>query len=518
MRQYLILVLNNTRIKVNRRKLASKSQYFASLFSHNFSDSNSEEHIVNYDIPLCTLQTFVQWVHDKNYMCVLHQPIKVSLTKFLQKNFKGLLTLLQLSVLFMVDELTSDIIEIIVSYWLDPQKVIDIWLLAQELSVKVLQDVCISLCLDRFEELPLSSLIKLNADNIVKLLNNVNLRYSSEFYLQHMRDQWMKHHKTNLINVKGERQLKLIKAWTIVHESDQNDRKEDYGIRNAYLYIWDGNVLNERVKLKCIEYPNTWLFGTQVVTRGFSVYTIGGSAGLEGAQFNKIISRYCLLSKKWYYEAHLPVPRRHMIAVFLRNKLVLVGGVGKHRLKLSSVDILNIHTGNWTSGSHIPECFTSVPPYCVKSGKLFVLKSSFYIYYPEENVWNTIAIPGCNDIGRVDAFITHDTTLLFSGIYLDGKAAVIRTDIIKNGSVCEKPNCMIQPILKRDKIFINSIKADSKFKFNINVLILPDTRKKKGSNLYFHVHADINDDFKNATFPRFNSSNIIDPNTLYNTV
>ena len=78
---------------------------------------------------------------------------------------------------------------------------------------------------------------------------------------------------------------------------------------------------------------------------GFSVYTIGGSAGLEGAQFNKIISRYCLLSKKWYYEAHLPVPRRHMIAVFLRNKLVLVGGVGKHRLKLSSVDILNIHTG-----------------------------------------------------------------------------------------------------------------------------------------------------------------------------
>ena len=34
-----------------------------------------------------------------------------------------------------------------------------------------------------------------------------------------------------------------------------------------------------------------------------------------------------------------------MIAVFLKNKLILVGGVGKHRLKLSSVDILNIHTG-----------------------------------------------------------------------------------------------------------------------------------------------------------------------------
>lgn len=59
-----------------------------------------------------------------------------------------------------------------------------------------------------------------------------------------------------------------MKAWTVIHESNQNGRKEDYSVRNAYLYIWDGNVLNERVKLKCIEYPNTWLFGTQVVTRG----------------------------------------------------------------------------------------------------------------------------------------------------------------------------------------------------------------------------------------------------------
>lgn len=97
----------------------------------------------------------------------------------------------------MVDELTSDIIEIIVLFWLDPQKVIDTWLLAQELNVKVLEDICISLCLDRFEELPLSSLVKLNADNIVKLLNNVNLRYHSEFHLQYVKDQWMRHHKVN---------------------------------------------------------------------------------------------------------------------------------------------------------------------------------------------------------------------------------------------------------------------------------------------------------------------------------
>lgn len=34
-----------------------------------------------------------------------------------------------------------------------------------------------------------------------------------------------------------------------------------------------------------------------------------------------------------------------MIAVFISNKLIIVGGVGKHRVKLRSVDILDIHTG-----------------------------------------------------------------------------------------------------------------------------------------------------------------------------
>lgn len=135
------------------------------------------------------------------------------------------------------------------------------------------------------------------------------------------------------------------------------------------MYIWDNNILCKSIQLKSIQYPEKWINGMQVTGRGvftnkfyrllkkkkfliirniasgFSVYTIGGEVGLEGGQFNEIISRYCLLSKKWYYQAELPNPRRHMIAVFISNKLIIVGGVGKHRVKLRSVDILDIHTG-----------------------------------------------------------------------------------------------------------------------------------------------------------------------------
>lgn len=67
--------------------------------------------------------------------------------------------------------------------------------------------------------------------------------------------------------------------------------------------------------------------------------------GLGSGQFNQIIWRYCLILKKWYYQATLPVPRRHMVTVFLKEKLVIVGGVGRHRLKLYTVDTLDIYTG-----------------------------------------------------------------------------------------------------------------------------------------------------------------------------
>lgn len=56
MEEYLTLVLNQKDIRVNKQKLANKSRYFASLFSHNFSDSHNQEYVINYDIAQSTLQ------------------------------------------------------------------------------------------------------------------------------------------------------------------------------------------------------------------------------------------------------------------------------------------------------------------------------------------------------------------------------------------------------------------------------------------------------------------------------
>lgn len=57
-------------------------------------------------------------------------------------------------------------------------------------------------------------------------------------------------------------------------------------------------------------------------------------------KFHHLINLYSYT----YYR--LPCPRRHMAVKFIKNRLYLIGGVGHHRLKLSSVDVLDIHTGN----------------------------------------------------------------------------------------------------------------------------------------------------------------------------
>ncbi|XP_050583093.1 uncharacterized protein LOC126918757 [Bombus affinis] len=518
MEEYLTLVLNQKDIRVNKQKLASKSRYFASLFSHNFSDSHNQEYVINYDIAQSTLQNFVDWVHNDRRISIHYQPIKISLIKFMQdKHFTGLLNLLQLSALFIVDELTNDIVNIIALQWLSPQKVINIWLLAKELNMKALQDICMSVCLDRFEEIPVDVLVKLAADDIVQLLNNVNIRVSSESYLENIRNKWIMHHgNSDIAHINQGRQLKFIRG-TVIYETFEDDTKV------GYLCTWDGNVLNKCEQLKSIQHPDKWLFGMQVISRGFNVYTVGGNIGLGGTQFNNVISRYCLLSKQWYYESTLPVPRRHMIAVFLSNKLVIVGGVGRHRLKLYSVNILDIHTGIWKEGMRVPESFTNIPPHCVLNGKLYMLKSSVYIYYPKEDYWQTISIRDDDVIERVDTFLTCDTTLLFEEDDDLDEMIITRIEITKDNTVCERGECIKRSIENKElRTYVVDVESNCRLQLrylkssNIGIMMINNI-SQQNDNQYLHSHTEERDEFKDYIFPQYSCFNIIDPRTLYNT-
>ncbi|CAK9819909.1 hypothetical protein ANTPLA_LOCUS10422 [Anthophora plagiata] len=511
MEDSLTLVLNENRVNVHKGKLASKSRYFAALFSHNFNDSSNKEHIINYDIDLCTLQNFVEWIHDDNHVDTYCHSIKSSMTKFMKDNFVELINLLQLSTLFVVEELTNDVVEIIVLCWLLPERVIDIWLLSQELGIKILQDICLSVCLDRFEELPLLSLLKLTKDNLTRLLENVNVRSSIE-HLYRVID-YCKTSQFLSVNAEKERQLKFIQG-IVIYETYEDATKV------AHLYTWNGSVLSKCVQLKNMQESRKSLIGMQVASRGFNVYTIGGEWGLGTGHFNDIIWRYCLLSRKWYYQAKLRYSRRHMVAAFLKNKLVIVGGVGKHRLKLFTVDILDIHTGQWRDGARIPESFTDVPPHCVLNEKLFLIKSSVYIYHPKEDYWQAILIHNNPVVQRVDAFLTRATTLFLTDRHLD-ETVLSKIDVAKE-SICNREECLKQQIEHIVLPNTNIVYEDDLYELRyvhvagIGIMVLNMNSDDKYE--YLHLHTEIRKDIGNCFIPKVGCLNIMDPNSLYDTV
>nr|XP_034188910.1 uncharacterized protein LOC117608226 isoform X3 [Osmia lignaria] len=436
MEGHITLIHNENHIEVDKQKLASKSCYFASLFSHNFNDSHNKEYVINYNITFSTLQNFVEWIQDGEAPTYSqYNSIKVSLIKFIKHNFIELLNLLQLSVLFAADELSDDVTDVIISHWLLPEKIIDIWLLAQELSLKTLQDVCLSVCLDRFEELPVPLLTELTKDNITQLIANVNVRSSIE-YLNLIRNEWMKCHRTlDIMEIKDKRELKFIHG-TVIYNMCESANKD------AFLYTWNGNDLSKCIQLKNRD-SGSEIIGMQVASRG-----------------------------------------------------------------------------NWTKcTSKMPESFTEVPPHCVFNGKLFLLKSSIYIYSIETNDWQIISIE--NPARQSIAFLTHDRTLFSTGEYL-GEMVLSRIDA--KVSVCEKGDCLQQCVEHRVINIMDTVPVHQDDSYRIryvcvsgfDLIILNTDRDEK--HQYLHLHTQRRKDFENCFIPTLRCISIIDPNTLYDTV
>lgn len=141
------------------------------------------------------LQDFIKWINSDT-----HNTIKMD---FERNDLGRLLILLDLSVLFAVDNLTENITEILEKYHLLPQDVLNIWLLAQELGLKTLQDLCLAVCLDRFTELPRNLIFKLSRQNFLRLVGNSNLRVpdESELYLLPVVIKWMQINQVSIISV-----------------------------------------------------------------------------------------------------------------------------------------------------------------------------------------------------------------------------------------------------------------------------------------------------------------------------
>ncbi|XP_050450341.1 uncharacterized protein LOC126850913 [Cataglyphis hispanica] len=390
----VILLLQTERFKIDKKKLINKSQYFAVLLSTTYIDHLLLEHIINYDIPFTCFQNFINWINNDEHD-------KYDVQKICNKDYIECLLLLELSVLFAVDDLIENIILTLERYYLLPKDVIDIWLLAQELGLNVLQDLCLAVCLDRFTELPLHLIYKLSKQNFLKLVGNINLRIEKEkkeeFDLYQIAQEWMKINKDTIPLDILKKTGPIVYPSIISYDSfDCSDVNNEF-----YLHCWNDDKL---IELTTFKYPkdiinnktNSRIIGMQITARGHNLYLSGGEFGIGSGRFNLNVWRYSLISKKWFLETSMPHARRHMVATFVGNTLLLAGGVGQYRRKLRSLDIYNVHTGRWFKGSEMPVEFVTPPDYFVVENKLILCFSQanrpellflMYIYNSKSNLW-----------------------------------------------------------------------------------------------------------------------------------
>ncbi|XP_071642602.1 kelch-like protein 38 [Temnothorax longispinosus] len=433
-RETVTLILKEERFEVEKQKLIDKSQYFAALLFANFLEYKQTEHVINYDISPISLQDFIDWIHHD-----IRILFKSAANYDSEELLDRFLSLLELSVLFTADKLKDDITDRLERRFMSPKYAIEIWLLAQELNINVLRDLSLAVCLDRFLELPHNSIYELSEEHFLKLIGNVNVR-ATETYLLDIIIQWKNHHHSftapfDIIVLKKKAILDILrnKKAKILHGiiSCKHNNHEQF------IHCWDGNDFFE---LTSFEYPpdiikhcsstGKPLEGMQITARRYDLYLCGGEYGIGSGMFNKNVWRYSLISKKWILETVMPVERRDMITVFLKEKLYLVGGVGHIEEVLQTVDIYDIYTGKWTSGAKVPNYTYSflndlpsdlhansdrrmifkwsiyrslcegVPVVVTSSSKHFIFKDTLiicklaftYIYCPDKDVWKEIDI------------------------------------------------------------------------------------------------------------------------------
>ncbi|XP_011312543.1 uncharacterized protein [Fopius arisanus] len=432
----VILVLNGTRVPAQRDKLIKYSRYFSALFSENFKDHQQDEQPINFSVSLNTLKDFISWTEEtkeKEKKLRTHK-VESCMEKFKKNRDFNAFELLDLSVVLLCDKLTNDLTSTIILHWMTNENILHIWTIAEALGLDKLRDVALGACLDRFEDIPIPFLLQLDLENFMKLVGSANIKCAKD-WLRIVCRKAATHYSSSANHDPSSHLYKslmdILKPPHNICPNCSNNGPNYVSCVVAYkslegkpkipcVYWWKNSKFSELVDLQDIARVmdhGTEVFGRQVIGRGFNIYVIGGERGLGSGRFLKTIWRYCLLTHTWFSFAELPRARRHMVAAFIKNKLYLAGGIGQHRLQLSSVDVLDIYSGEWSTAARIPEKFAETPPYSVVDGMLIYFKTHFYSYHPATNAWVTLKInfPDDTPIIHIDSLMGYEHTPCANG-------------------------------------------------------------------------------------------------------
>lgn len=222
--------------------------------------------------------------------------------------------------------------------------------------------------------------------------------------------------KSILPLIVGRRSKPFMYAEYNLWANNKFERKQREINKMPCLLLWTGNKFEELehpycVNNKCFKSQkhfynnNVPVYGYVTCIIGNDLYLFGGEHVIGSGHWNKMIWKCNLQNNEWNNVGALENPRRHCLIAVLDEEVYFIGGYGKFRKKLTTVESYNIRTGIWQEKAQIPiPVHSSVA--VAYDDNIYVFSTPIYCYIPSKNEWKE-ALPW-KEIGFSSAFVFKD--------------------------------------------------------------------------------------------------------------
>lgn len=153
--------------------------------------------------------------------------------------------------------------------------------------------------------------------------------------------------------------------------------------------------------------------GYKVCTLGKDVYIFGGEYMFGYSNWQNSVWRWDSFKNIWNIETSLLSSRRHHSICVHEEFIYLIGGYGKHRIILDSVDRYDTFKCSWKRCASLPSPLYSAAC-CSHKGIIYVFSHQIFTYDQQLDEWHTLA----NVRLPADATFSQAMSVKDGGIYL----------------------------------------------------------------------------------------------------
>ena len=402
----------------SRKHLSRESSYFQSMFNSGFAESQSDK-IKMSGIPASALDALIKWSDGR---------ITNFKYQFENENL-DVYEVLQASAMILFEMPLKCCCDFLVSTMsifnaCKVLKMSEIYAM-EDLFNKTLRFLLWSFDNYNFEgEFLDSEFLKLPLKLVKLILGNVNLKTRSELRVFQAILAWVNHdsphrrkHLEELFQCVNSCAL-MDNERAIIYECPELPKLTSLQDRNRrfvpqvpccvgkykkepYVFMYDEtdvvNPMKPFLSLvgKASDKNGTTANGFQVASTGRYLFIIGGEFGLGRSNWNTTIWRYDMILENWEEIMELQTTRRHHVLASSDEAVYIIGGFGKHRVKLDLVD--KLHGQQIDSLPPLPN-----PMYNVAS---FVYDDKLFVFQSSDNVW---MLDGEKWVGASDVHLPAD--------------------------------------------------------------------------------------------------------------